>query len=304
MIGTVDRMLRRGLVTGVPTMVSARVSFQPPDDDWRQRVGAQQGISLNVYLVDIHEDRKLRSNEVNRVFEQGILRETPAPTRIRLVYVISAWSSVADAPGNTATENEHDTLSFVLQALLRACPFNASRILPAGAMATVPPGMREVDLPTVVAPPEGFPKLAEFWSTMGKSRPLKPVVMVGVTVPVIYPVLEIDGMVLTIDTSLGDVSEPNVDPERLIEIGGHVLDAVGTNAANPIPVTGAAVLVSRPGGRRVAGTRTAADGRFVLDGLPPGDYEVSYAADGYATAGPMPVTVPQPTGGSLELLFT
>jgi hypothetical protein len=303
-IDAVDTILRQILVTGVPNMTTARLSFQPPDDEWRQRVGSAQGILLNVYLVDIHEDRKLRSNEVDRVLEQGILRETPAPTRVRLTYLVSAWSAVADAPGNTATENEHDTLSFVLRALLRACPFNASRVLPAAAMASVPVGMREVDLPTTVAAPEGFPKLAEFWSTMGKSRPLKPVVTVGVTVPVTYPEQTIEGIVLSIDTSLGDLAEPTVDPERLIELGGHVLDAVGPNAAQPLPVRDAVVIVGRPGGRRVTGARSGADGSFVVDGLPPGDYEVSFAADGYAAAAPMSVTVPQPTGGSLELLFT
>jgi hypothetical protein len=215
---------------------------------------------------------------------------------MRLTYAISAWNAVADTVANAATEAEHDTLSFILQALLRAAPLNAARVLTPAQLTIVPPAMRDADLPTIVAPPDGFAKLAEFWSTMGKGRPLKPVVAVGITVTVTYPESVIDGIVLTIDTGLGD--------ERLVEVGGHVLDAMGANAAAPVPVGDASVLATTASGVTVAGVRTTGDGAFVLDGLRPGPYELQFAADGYPGPPPVAITLPQPSGGSIELLFT
>jgi hypothetical protein len=296
MIGAADAILRRVLTDGVPGMTSDRISFQPPDEVWRTRVGASKGVSIDVYLAEIDEDRDLRSSAVDRVIDGGIARDRRAPERVRLTYLISAWNAAKDSVATAATEAEHDTLSFVLQALLRAAPLNASRILPPTALATVPAGMREVDLPTRIAVSEALDKLSHFWGTMGSTHPHKPVIPVLVTVPVTYPETISDGVVFTIDTGLGS--------ERLIEVGGHVLDAVGLNAVHPRPVADAAIVFTTLSGRRAAGTRAASDGRFVVDGLTPGTYHLSFTADGYATPPPVPITLPTPSGGSLELLFT
>jgi hypothetical protein len=295
-IGAADAILRRVLRTGVPGLTDDKISFQPPDDVWRQRVGSNAGVSVNVYLAEIEEDRKLRTNARDRVVESGLVHERRAPERLRLTYLVSAWNAVEDSPANAATEAEHDTLSFVVQALYRAAPLNAARVLAPAQLALVPAGMREVDMPTTIAGHETPEKLSHFWGTMGKIHPHKPVVGVMVTVPVTYPESVVDGVVLTIDTGLG--------PDRLVEVGGHVLDAIGPNALSPLPVAGAIVELTTAAGRRAAGTRAGADGSFVVDGLPPGSYELTFAADGYPLPPPVPITVPTPTGGSIELLFT
>jgi hypothetical protein len=63
------------------------VRFQPPDDDWRTavtnlQVNGQPANALNVYLVDLRENRELRSNERRRSVTNGIVSDEPAPTRI------------------------------------------------------------------------------------------------------------------------------------------------------------------------------------------------------------------------------
>jgi uncharacterized protein DUF4255/carboxypeptidase family protein len=296
MIGAADAILRRILTAGVPGLTDDKLSFQPPDDTWRQRVGSNAGVSVNVYLAEIEEDRKLRSNVRDRVVEAGIVHERKAPERLRLTYLVSAWNAVGDSPANAATEAEHDTLSFVAQSLYRAAPLNAARVLTPAQLALVPAGMREIDLPTTIAAQEAPEKLSHFWGTMGKVHSHKPVIGLMVTVPVTYAESVTDGVVLTIDTGL--------QPDRLIEIGGHVLDAIGSNAGNPQPVVDATIVFTTLAGRRAAGTRSLRDGSFVVDGLPAGSYELQFAADGYPSTAPVPITVPPPSGGSIELLFT
>jgi hypothetical protein len=297
MIGAADAILRRILLDGVPALPPANLSFQPPNEDWRTRVGTNTGVSVNVYLAEIEEDRTLRSNANERVVTNGVVHGTRAPVRIQLTYFVSAWNAHPDSPANPlATEAEHDTLSFVLQTLLRAAPFNASRVLPPAQLALVPPGMREVDLPTTIAAAEAHDKLSQFWGTMGRSHPHKPVIPVMVTVPVTYPESIVDGVVLSIDTELGS--------EHLLDVGGHVRDATGANAAHPVAVGDAVVAFATPSGRFVRGTRTGGDGSFVVDGLPPGAYRLSIAADGRKSPPPASMTLPTPSGGSIELLFT
>ena len=199
------------------------------------------------------------------------VRQTRAPERIQRTYFVSAWNAAQDTVANPATEAEHDTLSFILQALLRAAPFNASRVLPPAQLATVPLGMREADLPTTIAPPESHDKLSQFWGTMGNQHPHRPVIGVLVTVPVTYPDRLVNGVVLSIDTDFGR--------ERLIEIPVHIPYARAPHAANPLPVAGATVVVSTLAGRPAARALARDDGSFVIDGLPPGSYHVSFTAD-------------------------
>jgi hypothetical protein len=295
-IGAADAILRRILLDGVPGLTTAMLSFQPPNEDWRQRAGSNKGVSVNVYLAEIEDDRKRRLNARERVVEGATFREVRAPERMALTYFVSAWNAASDSPAVAATEAEHDTLSFVLQALLRAAPFNAAHVLAPAQLATVPAGMRDADLPTTIAAPEAHDKLSQFWGTMGKDRPHRPVITVVVTVPVTYPERVADGVVLSI--------EAGIESDRLIEIGGHVLDAIGPNAARPLPVADASVVFRTLAGRRAAGTRAGRDGSFVVDGLTPGRYQLSFAADGYPSPPPVAVTLPTPSGGSLELLFT
>jgi hypothetical protein len=296
MIGAANAILRRILLDGVPALTPAMLSFQPPDDDWRTRVGTNKGVCINAYLAELEDDRKWRVNGSERVVEGGGVRQVRAPERIALTYFVSAWNAAADSAANAATEAEHDTLSFVLQALLRAAPFNAAQVLAPAQLALVPAGMREVDLPTTIAAAEGHDKLSQFWGTMGKTHPHKPVVGVTVTVPVTYPERLVDGVVLSIDTAVG--------PDRVMEVGGHVLDAIGPHAASPIGVADASIVLRTLAGRRAAAARAGTDGSFVVDGVAPGSYELTFAADGFATPPPVPITLPTPSGGSLELLFT
>ena len=69
MIDYLDNILRDlllGRVIGITD--ESQVRFQPPDDDWRTyvanlTVGGEPANALNVYLLELRENRRLRSNE-------------------------------------------------------------------------------------------------------------------------------------------------------------------------------------------------------------------------------------------------
>jgi hypothetical protein len=54
----------------------AQVRFQPPDEDWRNHIASLQRNALNIYLFDLRENRKLRSNARERQAQNGLITET------------------------------------------------------------------------------------------------------------------------------------------------------------------------------------------------------------------------------------
>lgn len=288
-------------------LANEQIGFQPPDDLWRNHVrtvtvGGKPAPSANVYLVDVRENQTLRSNAVHREITNGITQESDAPFRLDCHYLISAWSAAKDMDQFAATVAEHQLLSAAVLALARAAPLNPSRILPASEIAMVPLAMRDSELPTRVVPPEGFPKLAEFWGTMGDGNRWKPAAQLVATVPLIYEPAEAGGIVDTILVDLGQDLGPAA-AERALVIGGVVLDATAGAAVPPVPVGGARVdLLSGVGAHRATAT-TQADGTFTFEGLAPGTYGLAYSHPLHPAVPPQPVTVPL-ASGPVRLVFS
>ena len=161
MINILNNLLRDLFLTEqVPDLTDpGQIRFKPPDEAWRIYVSGLQVNALNIYLVDLRENRKLRSNERSRSVDNGMVSEEPAPTRIDCHYLITAWSPVDPGPALEPTLDEHALLYQVTAALKNNEPLNPSRIYPADSVAlnAVPELIREADLPTAVLPVEGFP---------------------------------------------------------------------------------------------------------------------------------------------------
>lgn len=295
MIDGVDLVLGQTLVAALPQL-AGRVGFQPPDDGWRQRVGAGTGVWLNCALVDLREDRPRRPTGI-RVRHDPPRRERP-PFLLRCHYLISAWNSAKDSAAVAASVAEHALLGRVVATLAERGALTPADVLVPSELATLPAEWRESDLDTDLLPAEGFPKIAEFWGTLGRAVPWRPVVWLVVTVPVVPEPTAVDGVVTTLLTSLGPVGE------TLAAVGGRVEDAAGPQAGSPVPVPQALVTLTDSAGRLRARAISGADGSFVLDGVPPGDHLVTARAPGRAALPPVPVTVPAPTAGPIRLQFT
>jgi hypothetical protein len=302
MLDHVDHMLRQLLITQVPAITSPlQVRFQPPDDDWRTYVSTLGQSALNVYLIELKENRMLRScgriSEVNL----GIVSEKPLPRWVDVHYFITAWDPATAGPVVEPTIVEHELLWGVTAALMAADPLTPSAIyapqpLPIGFPALI----ENAELPTTILPPEGFGKHAEFWGTMpGQNHPWRPAVLLIVSLPVTLPVIVTAPMVTTriteyrISTSLGGV-------EMWAEIGGTVYDAT---VSPPAEVPGAWVAIDDTSGVQLATTTTDNQGRFVFNLLRPGNYQLRFAAASHPPAPPRNITVPSPTG-EYNLQFT
>ena len=179
MIDQLDLVLRK-LITRKVTGFAAdeQVHFQPPDDNWRAyvktlAVGGQPANALNVYLVDLREHR-LR--DLTGVVSQSL----------DCHYLISAWSSANVTPVIEPTLDEHAALYRVAVELTRNPVIVPSGIYaPDPVPASFPAGFAAAEMRMSVAPPDGFSKLAEFWSTMGERHRWKPVIYVIVTLPIL-----------------------------------------------------------------------------------------------------------------------
>lgn len=294
MIDHLDNLLRKLiLMQNIGLTDEAQIRFQPPDEVWRTHVTNLQHIALNVYLVDLRENRKLRSNERVRSIEDGIISEEPPPSLVDCYYLITAWSPAAIGPAVEPTVDEHVLLYRVAAALIRNIPLNPSRIYPPGsaALAAIPESIRDADLPTLVLPAEGFPKLAEFWGTMGINHRWRPAIYLVVTVPITFK-KEIAGPIVT--TLITEYCQAGSfeDAEVWVQIGGHVLD---TSVAPPKAVPNAWVELGTQTGEPLRATETDEDGRFAFDNLHLGKYRLEARAPG---RNPLPRTieVPSPTG--------
>ncbi|MGI5400306.1 Pvc16 family protein [Streptomyces sp. CA-135486] len=304
MIDGADLVLGQTLVTALPQLAT-RIGFQPPDDLWRQRVGAGTGVWLNCALVDLREDRHRRSTGI-RVERDPVRRERP-PLLLRCHYLLSAWNSAKDSAAVAATVAEHALLGQVVATLVERGALTPADVLTPPELATLPTAWQEAALDTDLLPPEGFPKIAEFWGTMGRAVPWRPAVWLVVTVPVVLAPVPVDGVVTTLLTSVdqgGPGTAPSPARQTLAAVGGRVMDAGGPHAGNPVPVPEALVTLTDPGGRLRARAFSGADGAFVLDSVPPGDYLVTARAAGHAALPPVAVVVPASTTELLQLQFT
>lgn len=319
MIRHLDQLLRDLLLGSVAGITDeTQVGFRPPDDDWMGYVATltvdgSPANALNVYLIELRENRALRSNALVRSVGDGLARETLAPLRLDCHYLITAWSAASVTPAMEPAWDEHALLYEAASELARQDPLVPAQIYGASGLgawpADFPEVLRDAELPIAFVPVDGFPKYAEFWGTMGTSHRWRPAIHLVVTLPIVWPERSAGTPVTTriLDSRMAD---PAVPAGLGVRIGGHVRDALAPAAdGTPSPVTGAWVVLETPAGRRVALTRTNASGEFQFGELTPGDwprglpgtYRLRARTTGYADV-VRDVDVPSPSG-EYDLLF-
>lgn len=306
MIDFAENMLRHLFMTEVPRLrpvpedppeppndvLEDQVRFQPPDETWRTEVINLQRDALNVYLVDMRENRKLRSNERVRSVKNGVVNEDPAPTRVDLHYLITAWSPAEPGPALEPTLDEHALLYEVTGVLMNNVPLIPRQIYePDPLPANFPELIADAELPVSILPVEGFPKYGEFWGTMGVNHRWKPAVYLIVTLPVAFPTQEAGPMVTTRITEYRQTGQPGI-ADVWVQISGHVLDAT---VDPPVPVADAWVQLETTDGQRLQTTRTNELRRFTFGELQQGQYQLRFSATGLGEA-TRDIDVPSLTG--------
>ena len=260
---TLYHLLANELTTlGTPPANPGQIRFQPPNGRWRQHVSQLGGLkAVNVYLVDVRENRKLRSNDVFREYDpaSAVVDEWPAPARADCHYLITAWSiadeDLADPQqgAHGGSGEEHEILHEVASIMNAHQPLLPDAVFGGAFPTGFDDDLKAEILPTDLLPVEGFPKYAEFWGTMGHLHPWKPAVYLVVTVPLRVAKRTVGPPV----TSLYGEHRPDWEHtgELLLDIGGTVLD--GTT-----PAPGASVRLETPTGDLLQSATTDVLGHF------------------------------------------
>lgn len=295
MIDALDNTLRHLFLSTVPGITTeAQVRFQPPDEAWRTDVVNLNTMALNVYLVEVRENRRLRSNAREYITKDGDTMSHGVPRQVDCHYLISAWSPANPGPAVEPTVEEHLLLYQVIGALMQADPIQPRKIfLPFPPPPGLPSVFLDEELPTAILPPEGFPKYAEFWGTMtGNHHPWKPCIYCVITLPVVLE-RRLENRLVTTRITDYRQSTGSSQVEAWAEIGGVVID---TTVAPPAPVAGAWVAIDDSSGVQLATAVTDAQGRFIFNLLRPGNYQLRFGAGNRPATAPRNITIPSPTG--------
>jgi len=299
MIDLLDEMLRELLVNEIP-LSESQVGFRPPDDDWRNFVVNLQQMALNLYLVDVRENRKLRSNaSLPSGTVNGNMTFIPAPARVDCHYLVTAWSPAQTGTAVEPTADEHALIYLAMGVLVNSAPFHADRIYGPGdpILATLPDLFR-TELPAQVLPVEGFLKQPEFWGTMGTNHRWRPAIYLIVTLPLALPMQVAGPMVTNREARFGR-SDSAGTPEAVYQIGGTVFDATGGAL---VPVGNAWVRVLDRAGAPLRSTSTDAQGRFRFNRVPGGEFQLEFRAVGLPVPPNRSVLVPS-ASGDYDLTF-
>ncbi len=182
MINLLDEILRELFIHRIAGDITdpSQVSFEFPDEDFRNHVKTFGKNMLNVCLVDLRENRSGGSLPLR----QGEAPPERPPRRLDCHYLISAWS-----PATRNVEpslDEHALLYKATAALMEADPLVPREVFNENSMpSNFPPSFRDVQLPAVIFPVERFAKSAEFW-TASRGVAWKPTIHLVVTLPVFY----------------------------------------------------------------------------------------------------------------------
>jgi hypothetical protein len=287
-------MLRRLLRDNVPEIVNdAQIGFRPPDDDWHSEVLNLQMLSLNIYFVDIRENRKLRSNaRIKAGVINGQVIYAKAPDRVDCHYLITAWSPTQPGPAVEPTPDEHHLLYQTMATLMNAQPLNPVQVY--GENNPILNNLDDLfktDLPARVLPVEGFLKQPEFWGTMGINHRWRPALYLIITLPLKIVLPPAGPPVTTAITTVDRTDMPGM-PDVLHTIGGLVIDDTG---AKPVPVKNAWVRLSDAAGRKLQSGETDDQGRFIFGALQTGQYLLEARVQGLPAPPPRTITIPSPS---------
>src|SRR5690242_12542523 len=99
MLDPVNEIIRDLIQSRLPILASpTQVAFEPPDDQWKGLMQTANEDRLNIYLYEVREDLKYRTNERTVSFNNGWLNESRAPERLDCHYLITAWSPMLFSP--------------------------------------------------------------------------------------------------------------------------------------------------------------------------------------------------------------
>lgn len=157
MLHDLDKSIAAFLRSELPSDLagSIAITFETPDEHFPP--SSVTGAAVNLFLVEVRENRELRDTEIRMVRQAdgSILKEYP-PVRVDCIYMVTAW---AQAGATRAAEDEHRILGEVLRVLLRPSPLPDEALV--GSLKGAMPPVR-----TRAMPAQPLPSSIELWHSL------------------------------------------------------------------------------------------------------------------------------------------
>jgi hypothetical protein len=243
------------------------IAFDAPASDWSAKLTAP---TVNLFLYDLRENLAQSEATPRNVRVNGAAMAAPPPMRLEVTYAVTAWTK--------AVEDEHRLLSQVLAILFSHTSLPADLL--AGRLAAASQ-LRAIE--TEVGRPKE--EKADFWTSIGGRY--KASIDYAVRIEVESGLMFTRGPEVRSQTMRLELDGVRRTMEELQRFGGVVRDAGG------VPVADAWVALPDLGKM----TSSDREGRFLFDGLRPGDHKVeARTASGEEASG-----VAKVPGGGVDL---
>jgi hypothetical protein len=301
LIDALDRILTDLIQSRIAGLKgSTQVGFGPPDEQWLKDVVSANEERLNIYLYDLRENLKLRSNDRAREQQDGWYSIKRVPPKVDCLYLLTAWSPVKVTPAIEPSLDEHLILYDVLRVLMRNQSLVPAEVYKTGVkipssreLTSVPALLRQEELLIrAVLPDAGMREMGLFWSSV--KGLWRPAIQLTVTLPVFMLDQALESPMVTTVSTDSRASDESATAEVWLSIGGQV--TVGTPAQS---VKGAYVQMQGVSPSEVKATNrhlfTPADGRFLFSHLLRGRYHLRATATGVGDVG-RDVELPSDTG--------
>ena len=261
MIKNIDDVLQLYLFyeLGEPDSSKLDFSFEVPTKDWSLSIDQDY---INIYLLDIDENRQLRKNEWQREYEANAVKSSKPPAMLDLYYLIMAFDKDKD------TASEHELMSRLMRALYRFSSVDKE------GYGLTPELQKLLEVITIEIYPKSYldDRLGlQLWSAIDQNA--RPLILLKVTAPLELGIERSGPPVKTKDISYEPLKE------RLYAISGRVIFEDG-GVQMPIP---SASVTLKKGSQTLQSVKTDAMGRFALMRIVPESLVLEASADGYKT---------------------
>jgi hypothetical protein len=258
MINDLDEALRQLLVREIPIKNGeVDVTFDQPKREWSSRLNRP---TLNLFLYDVHENKKLRQTQPMWDTQQNgnTVTKQRKPVRVDLQYLITVWA--------TEAEDEHRLMSRTLLALFRHAHLPQD-LLPESLQDQPFP------IPIMVAQQEDLRNPADLWGAMDNEwRPAVPCVVTLAFDPY-QPITE--PLVRTRELRIGRADEPRLrrlakdsEPDVFWTIGGRLNSDKSLENVQITLLEEGWQIPLQP------------EGRFAIGNLKAGDYTLEISVEG------------------------
>jgi hypothetical protein len=259
MINDLDEALRQLLVRELPVKNGeVDITFDQPKREWSARLNRP---TLNLFLYDVHENKKLRQTQAMWEVEKqngNSFAQRRKPVRVDLQYIITVWA--------TEAEDEHRLMSRILMTFFRF-PHLPQDLLPESLQDQPYP------IPIIIAQAEDLRNPADLWGAMDNEwRPTIPCVITLAFDP--YELVT-GPLIRSRELRIGQSDEPrlrrlskNSEPDVFWTIGGTL------HSDKPLEKVQITLLEE---GQRIP---LQPEGRFAVGNLKAGEYTLEISVGG------------------------